>query len=133
MAEEMYEGFRNDPNAEEAQQRWPDQYAESQRRLRAMSKDEQRALFESGNETRRELGALFIAGASVEDAAVQRLIGQHYDWVAAFWTPNREAYIALGEMYVADPRFAANYDDLAPGLAPFMRDAMRVWAEANLS
>lgn len=133
VAEEMFEGFRNDPNAEEAQQRWPDQYAETQRRLRSMSKDEQRALFETGNQTHRELAALFVAGASVEDDTVQRLIGQHYGWVAAFWTPSREAYIALGEMYVADARFTATYDGFAPGLAPFMRDAMRVWAMANLS
>ena len=132
MAEEMYEGFAKDPYADEAQQRWPDQYAESQRRLRSMSKDEQRALFESGNQTRRELADLFIAGAAVEDLTVQQLIGQHYKWVAAFWTPNRAAYIALGEMYVADPRFTANYDELAPGLAQFICDGMRVWAEANL-
>lgn len=133
VAEEMFDGFRNDPYAEEAQQRWPNQYAESQRRLRSMSKDEQRALFESGNQTHRDLAARFLEGAPVDDDAVQRLIGQHYAWVSAFWTPNREAYIALGEMYVADPRFTATYDELAPGLAPFVRDAMRVWAEANLS
>lgn len=133
MAEEMYEGFRNHPNAAEAEQRWPDQYAESQRRLRSMSQDEQRALFESGNETRAELAAQFLSGAAVDSHEVQRLIGHHYRWVAAFWTPNREAYIALGEMYVADPRFTANYDQLAPGLASFIRDAMRVWAEANLN
>lgn len=133
MAEEMFEGFARDPYAEEAEQRWPNQYVESQRRLRAMSKDDQRALFEAGNQTHRELAALFVAGVLVDDEAVQQLIGQHYQWVAAFWTPNREAYIALGEMYVADARFTATYDGFAPGLAPFMRDAMRVWAEANLS
>jgi DNA-binding transcriptional MerR regulator len=133
MPEEMFEGFQQDPHAEEAQQRWPNQYAESQRRLRDMSKAEQQALFEAGNQTHRELAALFVAGAAVGDAEVQRLIGQHYSWVVAFWTPNRDAYISLGEMYVADARFTATYDGFAPGLAPFMRDAMRVWAEANLS
>ena len=29
----------------------------------------------------------------------------------------------LGEMYVADERFAANYDSVAPGLAAYIRDA----------
>jgi hypothetical protein len=28
-------------------------------------------------------------------------------------------------MYVADPRFAKNYDDLAPGLSAHIRDAIR--------
>ena len=31
-------------------------------------------------------------------------------------------------MYVADPRFAATYDRVRPGLARFMRDAIRVSA-----
>jgi hypothetical protein len=31
---------------------------------------------------------------------------------------------ALGEMYVADPRFAANYEKIEPGLAAYVRDAI---------
>ena len=34
----------------------------------------------------------------------------------------------LGEMYVADPRFAATYDRVQPGLAEFLRDAIRIRA-----
>lgn len=30
----------------------------------------------------------------------------------------------LGEMFVADPRFARNYDQHAPGLSGYVRDAM---------
>lgn len=133
VASEMFEGFQNDPYAAEAEQRWPNQYAESQRRLKSMSKAEQQALFDAGNQTHVELAKLFTAGAEFADAEVQTLIAKHYAWVNAFWTPDRTAYIALGEMYVADSRFAANYEKLAPGLAAFMRDSMRVWAEANLS
>jgi MerR family transcriptional regulator, thiopeptide resistance regulator len=35
-------------------------------------------------------------------------------------------------MYVDDPRFTATYDAFAPGLAPYLRDAMAVFATANL-
>ena len=133
VASEMFEGFQNDPYAAEAEQRWPNQYAESQRRLKSMSKAEQQALFDSGNQTHVELAKLFVAGAGPAEDKVQSLIAKHYAWVNAFWTPDRTAYIALGEMYVADSRFAANYEKFAPGMAVFMRDSMRVWAEANLS
>ncbi len=133
VPEELYEGFNNDPYADEAQQRWPDQYAESQRRLKRLSKDEQKALFEAGNQNHLDLAELFKAGESAGSEAVQQVIAKHYEWVAAFWTPNREAYINLGEMYVSDPRFTAHYDKFAPGLAVFMRDAMRIWANANLA
>ncbi len=40
--------------------------------------------------------------------------------------------IGLGEMYVADPRFGANYGgDGGTRGAEFVRDALRVYAEAQ--
>lgn len=35
----------------------------------------------------------------------------------------------LGDMYVADPRFAKTYEDLAPGLAEYLRDAIHANAD----
>ncbi len=42
--------------------------------------------------------------------------------------------IGLGEMYVADPRFGANYATSEGGTAgaEFVRDALRTYADANL-
>jgi DNA-binding transcriptional MerR regulator len=130
---EMFEGFADDPYEQEAQQRWPDQYAESRRRLERRSKQQQRELLDRGSAVTAAIGAQFSGGASADSPPVQALVGQHYAWVDEFWTPDRDAYVALGRMYVDDPRFAANYESLAPGLATFMRDAMAVWAAANLS
>ena len=48
------------------------------------------------------------------------------------WTPGRDAYIGLGRMYVDDERFTATYDAVAPGLAPYLRDAIAVYAESDL-
>ena len=39
-----------------------------------------------------------------------------------------EMQAELGEMYVADPRFAATYETVQLGLAVFLRDAIRVRA-----
>ncbi|SKZ46169.1 MerR family transcriptional regulator [Mycobacteroides abscessus subsp. abscessus] len=39
--------------------------------------------------------------------------------------------VSLGDMYVADPRFAKHYDDVAPGLAVFLRDVIRANAEGK--
>ena len=36
--------------------------------------------------------------------------------------------VNLGDMYVADPRFTATYDRYQPGLARFLRDAIRIRA-----
>jgi hypothetical protein len=54
------------------------------------------------------------------------------DWACAFWTPDRNAYISLGQMYVDDKRFKANCDAYAPGLASFVSEAIKVFVESGL-
>jgi hypothetical protein len=58
---------------------------------------------------------------------------QHYRWVARYWTPSAEAYRNLGQMYVDDLRFRANYERITEGLAAFQRDAMTTYANERLS
>jgi hypothetical protein len=36
-----------------------------------------------------------------------------------------DVHVRLGDMYVADPRFTATYDGVEPGLAAYIRDAIR--------
>jgi hypothetical protein len=50
-----------------------------------------------------------------------------------FYECEYEIHQGLGEMYVADPRFAKNYDDLAPGLSMYVRDAIRANVERATS
>jgi DNA-binding transcriptional MerR regulator len=83
--------------------------------------------------TLETLVGLIDAGKAPDDPAVLDVIDGHYRWICQFWTPNRESYAGLGNLYVDDPRFRANYDRTDPGLAEFMRDAMAAYAEARLS
>lgn len=122
----------SDVYAAEARERWPQQAAVSEQRLRGMTADDRSALFQRGHDITVELGARQAAGASVTDEDVQSLIGQHHAWVSEFWTPEHDAYVGLGQMYVQDPRFRATYDAVRPGLAQFICDAMAVWAEVHL-
>lgn len=130
---EMFEGFAENPYAEEAEQRWPEAYAESQRRFGRMTKQEQKDVFDLGERTTRALAELLRTGANPADPDVQDQIANHHAWLTAFWTPTRAAYADLGRMYVDDPRFTATYDAYAPGLAVFLRDAMALWAEEHLT
>ena len=133
MPEEAFDGFANDPYAEEAKERWPDNYAVSQQRLSRLSATEQKALFEQGGIISAALAEAMLAGESAGGERIQSLIAQHYSWICNFWTPNREAYIGLGEMYVSDERFKAHYEEFAAGLAEFMREAMTSYANAHLA
>jgi DNA-binding transcriptional MerR regulator len=75
---------------------------------------------------------LIEAGAGVGDPRVQEVIGQHYRWVTNFWTPDRQSYPSLGQLYADAPDFRSQFDAQHPRLAEFMRDAMAAYATANL-
>ncbi|WP_084271775.1 MerR family transcriptional regulator [Kocuria turfanensis] len=46
-----------------------------------------------------------------------------------FYDLSPESHRALGDMYVADPRSTRTYEDLAPGLAQYVRDAIQANAD----
>lgn len=120
------------PYAEEAEARWAGEYRESVKRFGLLTDDAQVAAIARGEEIRDELAATFTAGAKPEDTLTQEIVKSHYEWVCLFWTPNREQYIVLGEMYATDSRFTEYYDVKANGLTDFLGKAIRVWSEANL-
>jgi DNA-binding transcriptional MerR regulator len=132
---EIYQGFENHREYEaEARQRWGDEAVDRGNAIVAEWTPEQwaaaKAEFDSQNEG---LATLMDAGTPVTDERVQAIIERHYNGMTLFWTPDREAYINLGQMYVDDDRFAQNYESVRPGLAAYLRDAIAVYAENRLS
>jgi DNA-binding transcriptional MerR regulator len=132
-ANEIFAGFREDPYAAEARQRWGETAAHAQRRAADWDQDTAAAVQREGEDVTRGLGEALRAGRPAEDPAVQELVARHHAWVSRFWTPGREAYVGLGRMYVDDERFAAHYEAVEPGLAVYVREAIEVWAPAHLS
>lgn len=143
MAKNMFDGFDHTQYKEEVEQRWGEKaYVDGDRWWRDMSSDERSAW----QQRVAELGADWVAAAESgidpgSDEA-QQIARRHVEWLKGI--PGTPAYgsgadtrgyvIGLGEMYVADPRFGANYATSAGGTAgaEFVRDALRVYAEANL-
>ncbi|HEV8557211.1 MAG TPA: MerR family transcriptional regulator [Actinophytocola sp.] len=136
-AAHWFEGFDPDKQAEyqeEARQRWG---AEAVDAANERVKDKPQAWFqEQGTQwvgLLHGMVALIDAGKAPDDPAVLDAVDGHYRWICEFWTPNRESYTGLGQMYVDDPRFRANYDRTDPRLAEFMRDAIAAYAQARLA
>jgi DNA-binding transcriptional MerR regulator len=138
MADEMMNGFDHTAYKEEVVERWgAEAYASSDAWWRAKTA-EQKADFQ------REQAALAAdwadAAARALDPAgaeAQQLARRHYGWVSGIpgtpgypGEPTKEYFVGLGEMYVADERFGANYGG-ALGAA-FVRAAMTVFAEREL-
>jgi len=133
-AEQLFEGFDNSQYEDEVRERWGNTpaYAESQRRVAAMSKEDADRIQAEQEAIETALAELKLAAVPASDSRTLDVVDRHYRWMCNFWTPDREAYICLGNMYVDDSRFTARYDERAPGLAAYLRDAITVYAETRL-
>ncbi len=132
-AKDLYAGFDNSQYEAEARERWGDAEVDrSNAAWERLGPDGRAAFAEESAAVGHGLAALMTEGVEVTDPRVQALVRRHYDQIAVFWTPSKEAYVGLGQMYVDDERFTATYDAFAPGLAPYLRDAMAAFAETQL-
>ena len=62
---------------------------------------------------------------------VQELMKQHYRWLELTWTPTKESYLGLTDLYQT-PEFAEFYNTRHPQLLGFIAEAMKVFAEREL-
>lgn len=143
MAENMFDGFDHTQYKEEVEERWGRQaYADSDRWWRGMSDAERVEWQQRVSDLGRDWIAAAESGVDPASAEAQELARRHVAWLTGIpGTPaavpggDVKAYvIGLGEMYVADPRFGANYATSDGGTrgAEFVRDALRIYAEAEL-
>jgi len=139
MAEQMFDGFDHTQYKEEVEQRWgAEAYAAGNRWWRGMSAEERTAWQERTAQLGRDWIDAAERGIDPASDEAQQLARRHVEWLTAVpGTPaaapggDVKGYVTgLGEMYVADPRFAANYGGEKG--AAFVRDALRVYADTRL-
>ena len=126
--DEIYAGFppeRREAVRREARERYGEAaVAESERRVKGMSRARWEAVGAEGEAVNRDLADLLRAGRDVGDPEVQAVVARHHAWIGHFWTPTAEAYRGLGRTYGEHPEFRAYYEGYAPGLADFLGRAM---------
>lgn len=143
MAENMFDGFDHTRYKEEVEQRWGRKtYADSDRWWRGMTDADRADWQQRVSDLGRDWTAAAESGIDPASAEAQDIARRHVEWLTGIpGTPaaapggDVKAYvIGLGEMYVADPRFGANYATSAGGTqgAEFVRDALRIYADGNL-
>jgi MerR family transcriptional regulator, thiopeptide resistance regulator len=131
MAEKMFDGFDHTQYRDEVEQRWgPDAYAAGDRWWRSKTDGEQAAFKDQHLQIAKDYAAARDAGLTPENDVVQAIVGRHLEWLNLSATDaalSPERFLAYGEMYVADERFAANYGGTAG--AQFVRDAIAVFVD----
>jgi DNA-binding transcriptional MerR regulator len=135
---EMYYGF-DDPKQKQYEQELKGRYGkgvekhieESKQRMKNWSKDDYVKVKELADEINKEIVA--VIDKDISSPEVQAIIQKHFEWINRFYTPTKEVYSGLGDLYVDHPDFRKLYDGYHPRLAEFLQDAMKHYAKRNLS
>ncbi|MCR5977310.1 MerR family transcriptional regulator [Gordonia jinghuaiqii] len=130
--ENLFEGFDHTQYDDEARERWPEEFEQSRRNTAALSPEDVEQMQRELTAAMIRMAEFMTTGTPVADPAVQEEVHEHYQGICRFWTPDREAYKCLGQMYVDDERFTVNYEKIAEGLAEYQRDAMVIYADERL-
>jgi MerR family transcriptional regulator, multidrug-efflux activator len=133
----MFQGF-DSARVEEQIARYRDEAIEkygketveqSEQQVRSLSSDKWKEIETESADINQQLAQLMDTHApDSPEAQVQierwyNLLNRHF----STYTP--EMFAGLGELYVADERFTAHYDQVRPGLAAYLRDGMKTFAE----
>ena len=115
----------------EAQQRWgdTDAWKQSQARTAQFSKQQWIEIKQAGDDLNRRLGEAMSGGAAPDSEQAMALAEEHRRSIEMFYDCGYPMHRGLGDMYVQDERFAKTYNDVAPGLAQWLRDAIHANAD----
>lgn len=138
MAENMFDGFDHKQYKDEVEERWgKDAYAKSDAWWTSMSAEEKRTWKARVETLIADWVAAAERGVSPDGVEAQALAQRQFEWLSGIagtpqenGGPTKEYFVGLGEMYVADERFAKNYGGNAG--ATFVRDALKVYADRTL-
>jgi MerR family transcriptional regulator, thiopeptide resistance regulator len=129
--EEQFEIFGTDKVsgewADEARERWGGTTAweQSQRRAAAYTKQDWLEIRAEGDAINQDYVAAMTAGAAADDRVATGIAERHRRHIGRwFYDCGPDMHRCLAQMYLSDERFAGTYEELAPGLARYVHDAM---------
>jgi DNA-binding transcriptional MerR regulator len=130
MAEEVFDGFDHTRYEEEVTRRWgADAYRRGDQWWSSLSADEKKAHQQEQLDIATAFGAALASGSTPAADEVQAITRRLHEWLRPTVSSVSAGYFAgLGQLYVDDPRYG--FEGAA---AEFVRDAMKIYAERNLS
>jgi hypothetical protein len=122
------------PYAQEAKERWADidAYQESARRLKNYTPEDIELAKKAMGEATMDILDAMRAGLPADSKEAMAGAEAHRASITEWWYEcSYDMHTNLATMYVADERFAKTYNDMEPGLAQYVHDAIYANAVAN--
>ncbi len=115
----------------EAEERWgdTDAWKQSAARTKKLSKDQWKKVKADGDALMEKFGDAKRRGVSPASDEAMALAEAHRKSVEVFYDCSHAQQRGLADLYLADERFAKTYDDVEPGLAQWIHDA--IYANAD--
>jgi len=129
---ELFGDAFSDEYAAEAEQRWgdTDAWRQSESRTAGYTKADWIAVKAEADAVNAAFVAAKRAGLPPDGVAAMDAAEQHRRHIhERFYDVPTAMHRGLGDMYVTDPRFTKTYEDLEPGLAQYVRDAIHANAD----
>jgi len=127
------DGFE-DEYQQEAEQRWgeTDAWKQSQSRTKRYTKADWARVKAEADAVNAAFVTALTAGEPATSEAAMDAAEQHRLHIhERFYDLDHTFHRGLADMYVADPRFTKTYEDIAPGLAAYVRDAIHANADRH--
>ena len=104
-----------------------DQVNQSNQKMLNMTQEQYEAFEKLSQEVLDTLEEAFATGDPAGELG-QKTADLHRQWLSYTWgSYSKEAHAGLAQMYVDDERFTAFYDKKQPGMAVFLRDAIKIY------
>ena len=131
---EVFGDHDPDEYAAEVEERWgkTDAYRESARRTSRYTKADWERIKAQGQAAIEQVVSAMQAEKPADSGEAMAGAEAHRKQIDdAFYDCSYEMHVGLAEMYIADPRFTATYEKIAPGLAQYLHDAIKANAAAH--
>lgn len=102
---------------------------ECNRNIKDWTGTEKNKFINDGEKIMRELIHAIESGLKPENDQVQMIMVRHYHWLELSWTPTKESYLGLTNLYQTK-EFRKFFDDRHPKLLDFIVKAMKVYGHA---
>ncbi len=123
---ELFGDTFDESYADEAKERWgdTDAWKQSQARTTNFTKADWERVKAQGDAVNAAFAACLDAGLPADSDEAAAAAELHRESIETFYDCSHEFQTKLAQMYLADPRFTKTYDDVRPGMAQYVHDAI---------